>query len=564
MSDSIIEELSEERKELQKTGEIPEWYTTQGYQLFKSKYSINGETVKGAFERVAKASAEHIKHVMPDAEEKFFNLMWSGKLAPSTPVMANMGSDRGCPVSCSGNYVPDNVDGFYTSLREIALLSKHGFGTSGHMSDVRPRGSDISIGGKASGITPVLNSHVQVARDVSQGSSRRGAYAAYIDIEHPDFYEVIDGLVTSPDDKNIGWIVCDSFIDKLNSGCPDSLSRYQKTLKTKAVTGKGYYFFKDKVNRASPQMYKDLGLEVKASNLCTEITLFSDEDHTFTCVLSSLNASRWDDITDDDIFMATVFLDCVASAFIKMGSTIKGLEKAVAFTEKSRALGLGVLGFHTYLQQKMEPFEGIGAMVINEKIFKRLDEVSKKASEWMGKELGEPEWCWGYGVRNTHRLAVAPNTSSALLCGGVSQGIEPVVENVYLQSGAGGEMERINPVLLDIMRDRKVYSKKTIGDIIDNNGSVQHVDWLSDDEKLVFKTAFEINQSSILTLAGNRQKYIDQAQSINLFFDADAPEAHISKIHKDAFMNENIKSLYYMRSKAGIKASTGECVACEG
>lgn len=562
---SLFEELSKERKQLQEDGEVPNWYTTQGYQLFKSKYSYKGETVKQAFSRVAQAAARHVEHVLPDAEERFFDLMWSGKLAPSTPVLSNMGTDRGCPVSCSGNYVSDSVNSFYSSMRESALLSKNGFGTSGYLSDIRHRGSEMTGGGKASGITPVLNAHVQVARDISQGSSRRGAYAAYISIEHPDYYEIVQDLVSSPDDKNIGWIISDKFIQSLEEGCQDSVTRYQKALKAKAVTGKGYFFFVDKTNRANPSMYVDKGFEVKASNLCTEITLMSDEDHTFTCVLSSINASMWDDITDEDIKYSTIFLDCVASEFIRVGFNIKGLEKAVNFTEKSRALGLGVLGFHTFLQKKMVAFESIDAKIINRNIFKDIQENSLVASRWMAKALGEPNWCKGYGVRNTHLVAVAPNTSSALLCGGVSQGIEPVVENVYLQSGAGGEMERINPVLLDVMKDRKVYSKETIADIIDNNGSVQHVDWLDGEEKLVFKTAFEIDQEVILSLASMRQNYIDQAQSINLFFDADAEEEYISEVHKKAFLDPNIKSLYYMRSKAGVKAAKDEvCLSCEG
>lgn len=560
----LFEQLSEERKLLQEQGELPEWYTTHGYQLFKDKYQYKGQTVRQTFKRIADCAAKHTDNV-EYFSKKFFELMWKGWLAPSTPVMANMGTDRGCPVSCSGQYVGDSISDFYEGMHESAMLSKNGFGTSGYLGDIRPRGSVISKGGKASGVTPVLNGFVQVARDVSQGSSRRGAFASYLDIEHQDFYEVVEGLIAKPDDKNIGWNITDSFIEKLQSGDKDSITRYQKAMKAKCLTGKGYFFFVDKVNRANPPMYEHHDVKVYASNLCTEITLYANLLESFTCVLSSLNISKWDEYKDTNtIFLATIFLDCVASEFIEMGSKIKGLEKAVRFTERNRALGLGALGFHTYLQQKSVVWGSFESMMINRDIFQTLQQESLKASKWMAENWGEPEMCKGYGVRNTHTLAVAPNTSSALLCGGVSQGVEPIVENVYNQSTAAGEMQRINPVFLDLAQREGKYSKSLLQDIIDNNGSVQHLEWLSQHDKDVFKTAFEIDQMSIIRMASQRQQFIDQAQSINLFFNADEDEEYISEVHKEAFLDPNIKSLYYMRTKAGVQAAKGECLACEG
>jgi ribonucleoside-diphosphate reductase alpha chain len=336
-------------------------------------------------------------------------------------------------------------------------------------------------------------------------------------------------------------------------------------MKVKMLTGKGYFFFIDKVNKANPPMYADHGLSVKASNLCTEITLHSDEFHTFTCVLSSMNLAKYDEWKDTDaVQTAIVFLDCVCEDFIKQGRGIKGLEKAVRFTENSRALGLGTLGFHTYLQQNMIDIESFEAHNLNQLIFKGIKEEAVKATKWMAKKLGEPKWCKGYGVRNTHLLAVAPNTSSALICGGVSQGIEPVYKNVFIQASAAGEVERINPVLLDLMKSKGVYNEDTINQIVKDNGSVQLVDWLTDEEKAVFKTAFEINQEVLVRLASARQRYICQAQSLNLFFSSDAPEEEISRIHQLAFKDKYIKSLYYLRSEAGVRASSGECIACEG
>jgi ribonucleoside-diphosphate reductase alpha chain len=291
----------------------------------------------------------------------------------------------------------------------------------------------------------------------------------------------------------------------------------------------------------------------------------ADQDHTFSCVLSSMNASKYDEWKDTDaVFTATVFLDCVNQDLIEIGKNIKGLEKVVRFAEKSRALGLGMLGFHTYLQDHMIPFESLEAHLVNIEIFKHLDEESKRATEWMAYQFGEPEWCVGYGMRNTHRLAVAPNLSSALICGSVSQGIEPIYKNAYIQNTAAGKINRVNPSLLKIMKERKVYNDAVIKDIIAHNGSVQYVDWLDDHEKQVFKTAFEIDQKTIIKLASVRQPYIDQAQSINLFFSADESEEYISEVHKMAFLDKNIKSLYYIRSETGVQTSKGECTSCHG
>ena len=563
---TILDNVSEERKQGILNGTIPDWFVTPGYQLFKNKYVLEDSTVKDTYLRIAKTAAAHTPK--PAIwEERFYDLMWNGWLALSSPVLANMGTDRGLPVSCSGGYVGDSIYDFYNCQVETAMLTKAGFGTSSYLGDIRARGAGIKTSeGHASGITPVLNDLVQLSRDVSQGNTRRGAWAGYVPIDHPDFFELVEDLIAEPDDKNIGWNISDEFITRLEAGDPDAVERYQRSLKAKCLTGKGYYFFNDRVNRMSPQCYKDQNLSVKASNLCTEITLFSDESHTFTCVLSSMNLYKYDEWKETDaVFWATVFLDCVAQEMIDKGKNIRGLEKAVRATEKGRALGLGTLGFHSLLQSKMIPFESLQAHYLNTEIFKHLDKESFRATKWLAEAYGEPEWCKGYGIHNTHRLAVAPNTSSALICGGVSQGIEPIVENVFIQSGASGEMIRINPELLNIMKEKNKYSKVVMNDIIANAGSVQHVDWLDENEKAVFKTAFEINQATIIRLASVRQKYIDQAQSINLFFSADENEEYISKIHQLAFRDENIKSLYYMRSRSGIKASEdSECLACEG
>lgn len=561
----IYEKLSEDRKKSQEQGLTPEWYSTAGYQLFHDKYLYQADSIKGQFERIASTAARHLNKIgkEQEAKEKFFNLLWSGKLSPSTPVLANMGTNRGMPVSCSGGVVEDSIDGFYSSLHEICMLTKNGFGTSSDLSSIRPRGSKISRGGKASGVLPVYKMHVQAMRDVAQGTARRGAWAGYLDIEHGDFDELADYILSEPDDANVGWIIKDSFIKSLQSGDKEALRRYQKTLKLKMVLGKGYYCFIDKINRKRPTMYSENGMTVKASNLCDEITLFADKDHTFTCVLSSLNIAKWDEITEDDIFWSTVFLDCVAEEFIQVAKGVRGLEKAVRFTEKGRALGLGQCGFHTYLQTKFIPFDSFEAHQISSRVAKTIFDASLKASQWMAKELGEPEWCKGYGVRNTHRIAIAPTKSTAVLMGGVSEGINPDPAMVYTQMTAGGEMERVNPQLLPLMKERGKYTKKVITELKDKMGSVQHVDWLSPEEKEVFKTAFEINQEAVIRLASVRGRWIDQWQSLNLFFSADENEGWVSHIHQMAFEDENILGTYYIYSSSGVQASKEECAACQ-
>jgi ribonucleoside-diphosphate reductase alpha chain len=411
---NLYKQLSEERKQLQSDGLTPDWMTTAGYQLFKEKYLYEANNIKEQFQRIAKTAAGYIKHVseFKQAEEKFFELLWNGWLSPSTPVLANCGTNRGLPVSCSGGVVSDSIEGFYDARKEVALLTKYGFGTSNYLGGIRPRGSAISSGGKASGVLPELKAFIQVSKDVSQGGVRRGSWAGYLEITHGDFDEVADFVLNDPDNANIGWIITDEFVKGLTEGNQDYLRRYQKSLKLKMVTGRGYFTFIDKSNRKRPQMYKDHGLVIKASNLCEEIRLFSDDNHTYTCVLSSMNVAKYDEWKDTDaVYWSTVFLDCIAEDLIQKGSNIKGLEKAVRFTKKSRALGLGQCGFHTYLQKNMIPFESLDASFLNRQIAKRIWDEASRASKEMATLLGEPEWCKGYGVRNSHFIAIAPTKS---------------------------------------------------------------------------------------------------------------------------------------------------------
>lgn len=559
------EKLSIERKQLQETGEVPKWMTTGGYQMFKQKYMWEGKNVNDTFRRIADCAAEHMPNEKVQWSDKFYTILSEGTLGASTPVLANMGTNRGMPVSCSGQVVGDSIHDFYASAHELAMLTKNGFGTSSYLGDIRQRGSSISVGGTSSGVMPIIKQYVQIMRDVAQGTARRGAWAGYLPIDHGDFYEVVNYLERNFDDLNLGWVISDAFMARLKDGDKDAVARLAKAMKVRAATGKGYLLCIDKVNRARPQMYKDKDLYVRASNLCLEIYLMSDSEHSFTCVLASMNLATYDQWKDTNaVQTATVFLDCVAQEFINKARDIVGFDKAVRFTEKSRALGLGVMGLHTLMQERSFPFESFDAHMLNNEVFKHLHDETLKASQWMSKELGEPEWCKGYGKRNTHRTAVAPTTTNALICGGVSQGIEPVVANLYNQQTSAGLLYRVNPVFLALAKERGEFTDALVDDLAMNTaGSVQHLDWLTEHEKEVFKTAYEINQHSIIRLASARAPMICQGQSLNVFFDADESEEYIMEVHQAALLDENILGLYYMRTQAGVQASKGECTACE-
>ena len=579
---SKYDRYSEARKAGQVDGTVPLWMPTAGYQMFMEKYLYEAENPREQYMRIARTAAQYApKNTVPGDHsllfvgsvdpyidywtDKFFTIMWNGWMACSTPVLANMGTKRGCSVSCAGSVVGDSIDGFYSNEREVAILSKEGFGTASDLSGIRARGSYISTGGKANGVMPVIIEHIGIMRNVTQGTARRGAWAAYLNVMHGDFWEVISYLEKHDDDFNMGWIITDEFIDLLNKKDKEATRRFKRMMRVKMVTGKGYFFFIDKVNRNRPEMYKDLGLMVKASQLCTEIFLHSDATkYTYTCVLAWMNASKYAEWKDTDaVFVATVFLDCVVSDFIKQAEKIPGLEKAVAATKAGRAIGLGCGGLHTYMQEHMMPADSIDAYLFNAEFFKHLDDKSLEASKWLAVELGEPEWCVGYGLRFTHRIAVAPTKSTALIMGGISEGRGFDTAMSFTQKTSAGEVDRVNPPLLALIKRKGLDVEKCIRDVVQGYGSVQHVDWLDDFEKLVFRTGFEYDQRVVLRLAAAAQKHIDQGQSINIYLSKNTPARQIAALHKEAFLNELIHSLYYIVSSRAIVSSSSECIACQ-
>lgn len=573
------ERLSHMRKQLQADGLAPEWMSTASYQLLTGQdYLDTAETPKDMYLRIAKRAAELTEFDIPTYFgydtwfEAFFDIMWKGWLSPSTPILTNMGNSRGHPIACSGTYLGDSIVSFYEARKEIAQLTQRGYGTSWCLDPVRPRGSKISKGGEANGIMQPASGVVQDMKDISQGT-RRGNVGQYLNPLHTDFDELCDQIIADDDGWNIGWNLTDEYNDLYRTDKDRADLIWKKMLKAKMVKGKGYFYFLDKVNRARPKMYVDRGFYVRHSNLCAEIALMSDKDHSFTCVLSSMNVAKYDEWKNTyAVQLATIFLDAVISDMLIKAKDEPGFERIIAFTEKSRAIGLGQLGQSTYFQMQSWPFGNFQSIQFNQMLMKHLDTESLIASKLLAKEVGEPEWMIGYGERFSHRLALPPTKSTAIIQGGISEGIGPVYANIYGQDTAGGTVFRINPVLLPIMKDRGQYTEAVMERIAKAQGSVQGESWLTDHEKEVFRTAYEINQETILLMGSHRQRIMSaggggQGQSLNLYFTAEESEEEISRLHHLAYEDEHLQSLYYVHSlneESTYKVDKSTCSACEG
>lgn len=573
------ERLSHMRKQLQADGLAPEWMSTASYQLLTGQdYLDTAETPRDMYVRIAKRAAELTEFDIPTYFgydtwfEAFFDIMWKGWLSPSTPILTNMGNSRGHPIACSGTYLGDSIISFYEARKEIAQLTQRGYGTSWCLDPVRPRGSKISKGGEANGIMQPASGAVQDMKDISQGT-RRGNVGQYLNPLHTDFDELCDQIIADDDGWNIGWNLTDEYNDLYRTDKDRADLIWKKMLKAKMVKGKGYFYFLDKVNRARPKMYVDRGFYVRHSNLCAEIALMSDKDHSFTCVLSSMNVAKYDEWKNTyAVQLATIFLDAVISDMLIKAKDEPGFERIIAFTEKSRAIGLGQLGQSTYFQMQSWPFGNFQSIQFNQMLMKHLDTESLIASKLLAKEVGEPEWMIGYGERFSHRLALPPTKSTAIIQGGISEGIGPVYANVYGQDTAGGTIFRINPVLLPIMKDRGQYTEAVMERIAKAQGSVQGESWLTDHEKEVFRTAYEINQETILLMGSHRQRIMSaggggQGQSLNLYFTAEESEEEISRLHHLAYEDEHLQSLYYVHSlneESTYKVDKSTCSACEG
>lgn len=560
-------------EECKEIGEVPKWMSVEGYKVLSNGYLLPGETPFGMYCRVAEAAGSYYKDKRWAA--KFFNAMWENWLCPASPVLSNMGTSRGLPISCNSIHVGDSVDSIFNKSHELAILSKNGAGVGIYLGDVRGRGSPIKGNGKSEGIIPWTKVYDTTTIAVSQGSTRRGASAAYLPVRHLDIEEFIQMRRPTGDvnrrcmNINHGICIDDLWMKEMLAGDMSKRLLWQEILKARSETGEPYLFFTDNVNKQNPKCYTDNNLSVKTSNICTEITLHTDVDHSFVCCLSSLNLVKWDEWKNTDVVETTVrFLDAVLEEYIQKSEGVSGLEPSRRSAIKGRAIGIGVLGWHTLLQTKMIPFDSFQAMTLNNEIFKTIKEKAEKETSLLALELGEPEWCKGYNRRNTHLLAVAPTVSNSVISGGHSAGIEPIAANIFSLKGAKGTFIRKNIVLQGYLESINKDTPETWKQINENSGSIQNLSFIKDEIKEVFLTAREINQFAIINQAAQRQRWIDQAQSINLFFGSNADPKYIHQVHIAAW-EQGLKSLYYFRTEGVIKGdlasrSKDECAACEG
>lgn len=582
--------------------DFPTWANTEIYvKTISNGYLLEGETPKDAYWRVATTSAKRLQK--PEMASKFFDYIWKGWLNLASPVLSNTGTERGLPISCFGIDVADSIHDIGAKNLEMMLLAKHGGGVGIGINQIRPAGAKIRGNGTSDGVVPFCKIYDSTILATNQGSVRRGAASVNIDIEHKDFWEWLEIREPKGDVNRQSLnlhqcvVVPDGFMDKIKQGDKEARKRWAALLRKRRATGEPYIMFKGNVNNANPDAYKNNGLKVYMTNICSEIALHTDENHSFVCCLSSLNLAKYDEWRDTDlIYTATWFLDGILEEFIQKAKYMRGFENSVRSAEKGRALGLGVLGWHTYLQDRNIPFEGLTAQFETRKIFSELKTESEKASRDMAKEYGEPLWCVGTGMRNTHLRAVAPTVSNSKLSGNVSPGIEPWAANVFTEQTAKGTFIRKNNTLERELEMIGKNTKDTWDKILEDGGSVQGIDWmdnyyvnhgelegmpihkdeLSEEDmkdfipmKDVFRTFKEINQMELVRQAGVRQQYVDQAVSLNLAFPNTADPKFINQVHLEAY-DQGIKTLYYMRTESVLRgdiasrATDPDCLSCDG
>lgn len=523
-------------------------------------YLVDGQTTE---ERV-RYIGEYAEKVLnkPGFAKKFEDYMSRGWISLATPVWANFGLKRGLPISCFGSFVADDMANILHTQAEVGMMSKYGGGCSAYFGDLRPRGTEITQNGHSSGPVHFMQLFEKILDVVSQGATRRGVFAAYLPLEHPDILEFLDiGTEGNPIQKiNHAVTVTNKWMEEMVAGDADKRAIWAKVIQRRGEIGYPYIIFIDNANDGKPDVYKDKNLPIYASNVCSEIMLPSNRDWSFVCCLSSVNIMHYDEWKDTDLIETmTYFLDAVMSEFISKLEAMRDhedtdkrlafrfMERPYNFAVANRALGLGVLGYHSYLQSKGLPFESEEAGRLNKEIFALMQERSLKASAEMAKEYGEPEILKGYGRRHTTTMAIAPTTSSAFILGQVSQGIEPIWSNCYIKDVAKLKVVIKNSTLEALLDEKGKNTKEVWDSIRDNDGSVQHLDFLSDDEKAVFRTFAEIDQNKLIVHAGERQKFIDQGQSLNVMVAPDTPVKEINQLYLQAW-KQGCKALYYQHS----------------
>jgi len=570
-------------KDWKKGVDYPAWGDTDVYKkTITGGYLYNGESPRDAYMRVATTVAKRLYR--PELAEIFFEYIWKGWLCLASPVLSNTGIDRGLPISCFGIDVADSIQDIGKKNLEMMLLAKHGGGVGIGINMIRPAGAKITGNGTSDGVVPFCKIYDSTILATNQGSVRRGAASVNINIEHDDFEEWLEIREPKGDINRQSLnlhqcaVVGDKFMRRLEQGDKDARKRWSKLLQKRKATGEPYILFKGNTNKQNPSAYKDNALKVHMTNICSEITLHTDESHSFVCCLSSLNLAKYEEWKNTNIIHDAIwFLDGVLEEFIQRAKYRYGFENAVRSAEKGRALGLGVLGWHTYLQDKGIPFEGLLAQFETRKIFSQIKIESERASRGLAETYGEPLWCRSTGMRNTHLRAIAPTVSNSKLSGNVSPGIEPWAANIFTEQSAKGTFIRKNPTLKKILRKHKLDNEKVWNKILQDGGSIQGIKALdkitygSHDipVKEIFKTFKEINQLELVNQAGIRQQYIDQSVSLNLAFPSIATPKWLNKVHLEAW-KKGIKTLYYVRTESVLRGDIAEqamdenCLACDG
>ena len=555
-------ELPLQTKETTELREKLWWKNSESEQILNRGYLLKGETVEGAIDRICTAAAKRL--YKPELKESFQEMIERGWMSLSSPIWANMGTERGLPISCFNVHIPDSIEGITHKLGEVIMQTKIGGGTSGYFGNLRERGSAVTDNGKSSGAVSFMKLFDTAMDTISQGGVRRGAFAAYLDIDHPDCEEFIQIKNIGNPIQNLFYGVCipDYWMQEMIDGNPEKRQLWAKILESRQQKGMPYLFFSDNVNRNKPQVYKDLNMRVNASNLCSEIMLPSSTDESFICCLSSMNLELYDEWKDTEaVKLAIFFLDAVLQEFIEKTEGNYYLASANRFAKRHRALGLGVLGWHSYLQKNMIPFEGMEAKLRTTEIFQRIQQKADKATQELARIYGEPEVLKGYGRRNTTTMAIAPTTSSSAILGQTSPGIEPFSSNYYKAGLSKGNFMRKNKYLKQLLESKNMDNEETWRNIMLTGGSVQQLDGLTEEEKAVFKTFKEISQLEIIQQASIRQKYVDQSQSLNLNIPSGLPIKEVNKLMIEAW-KLGVKTLYYQRSQSVSKEMVTNLVNC--
>ena len=550
------------------------WVTDETRQFMEKGYLDAGQSVEDRVKEIA----DHAERILEDTmqgdwegfSDDFYECMKRGWFSLSTPVWVNFGKDKGLPISCFGTQVQDDTFDILRGAAEIGAMSKVGGGTATYFGNLRPRGSKISTGGETNGSVSMMELFNTTTNVISQGKVRRGSWAAYLDVEHPDIEEFLQIRSEGHPIQDVSFAVCisDEWMQSMIDGDKDKRGIMAKIHKKRSETGYPYIFFTDNVNKQAPKNYQEKGLKIKHSQLCAEIMEYTDDTKSFVCCLSSMNLLHFDEwkFGEQDynpVMILTCFLDAVYTEFIDKAEHIPFMEKALKFAKEHRSIGIGALGYHSYLQKNSIPFESIQARLINKEMFDQIQSQTIDMSWELADEFGKTEYAGG--KRHSTLQAVAPTTSSSFILGQVSPSIEPLQSNYFTKDLAKGKFTYKNPYLKKLLEEKGMDTQETWKSIMMKGGSVQHLDFLTQDEKDVFKTFAEISQMEVIQQAADRQKYIDQGQSLNLMISDDVPLKDINKLVIKAW-ELGIKTLYYQRGVNKAQAVGRDilnCAVCE-